>query len=91
LGALSADFSEDGGMRFEGDQGLPTVGQFVDPAIDHGEAAGRLLDDSNHGPLHPALFRLSGVLGREAAAFAHRYRYARLGRIQLILQSWDST
>jgi hypothetical protein len=33
---------------------------------------------------HPALIRLSGVLGRDAAAFARRHRYAGLGRLQLI-------
>jgi hypothetical protein len=36
-------------------------------------------------PPHPALGRLSAVLGREAAAFTRRYRYAGLGLIQLIL------
>jgi hypothetical protein len=39
---------------------------------------------SAHPVAHPALSRLSGVLGREAAAFARRYRYAGLGRLQLI-------
>lgn len=39
---------------------------------------------SAHPAAHPALSLLSGVLGREAAAFARRYRYAGLGRLQLI-------
>jgi hypothetical protein len=37
-----------------------------------------------HPSLHPALVRLSGVLGRDAAEFARRHRYAGLGRLQLI-------
>jgi hypothetical protein len=57
----------------------------------------RLLDDSNFAPrleqetgksaypsVHPALARLSGLLGRDAAAFSRRHRYAGLGQLQLI-------
>jgi hypothetical protein len=33
----------------------------------------------------PKLLHLSAVLGRDAAAFARRYRYAGLGLLQLIL------
>jgi hypothetical protein len=57
----------------------------------------RLPDDSNFAPrleqetgksaypsVPPALARLSGLLGREAAAFSRRHRYAGLGRLQLI-------
>jgi hypothetical protein len=56
----------------------------------------RLPDDSNFTPrleqetgksaypsVHPAL-RLSGLIGREAAAFSRRHRHAGLGRLQLI-------
>jgi hypothetical protein len=31
---------------------------------------------------HPSLVLLSGLLGREAAAFSRRHRYAGLGRLQ---------
>ena len=39
---------------------------------------------SAYPPAHPALARLCGLLGRDAAAFSRRYRYAGLGRLQLI-------
>jgi hypothetical protein len=41
-------------------------------------------------PPHPALRRLSALLGHEAAAFARRYRYAGLGRLQLWLDNLNS-
>jgi len=44
------------------------------------EEAGR----AAYPPAHPALARLCGLLGREAAAFSRRHRYSGLGRLQLI-------
>jgi hypothetical protein len=67
-------------------RGPPIVRQ-VDLAVDIVQVVGPQLKDSNRDPLHPTLLRLSATLGREAAAFARRYRYAGLGRIELILRS----
>jgi hypothetical protein len=49
------------------------------------------IQNLDRDPLHPTLLRLSAILGREAAAFARRYRYAGLGRIQLILRIGDDS
>jgi hypothetical protein len=39
---------------------------------------------SAYPPVHPALAQLSGLLGRDAAVFSRRHRYAGLGRLKLI-------
>jgi hypothetical protein len=71
------------GSGLDGGRDLPIIRRSVDPAI-NGQ-----IEDLGRDPLHPTLLRLSAILGREAAAFARRYRYAGLGRIQLILLSSD--
>jgi hypothetical protein len=50
-----------------------------------GEEAIRQVEDADREGPHATLLRLSGALGREAAAFSRRYRHAGLGLIQLIL------
>jgi hypothetical protein len=78
-------------MRLRGDKEAGPTG------TPRGIREARLPDDSNFAPrleqetgksaypgVHPALARLSGLLGREAAAFSRRHRYAGLGRLQLI-------
>jgi hypothetical protein len=73
------------GSGLDGGRGRSSVPPAVDQAIGPTQAAGAEADGSNRASLHPKLLSLSGVLGQEAAAFARRYRYAGLGRLQLIL------